>query len=134
MSSAGFEPTSYGTAVSVANHYTGWATMLVFIRRLIRFNKKQPKTKLGDQSFPSTNLGRVDEEMIPPGHGISQTHHYKGMKIHPDKTVSYIQSKNYPEIHPLTQNHIFERPAFSPRALKLAQTPIMNQPTAGDPL
>ncbi|GFU33152.1 hypothetical protein TNCV_4156691 [Trichonephila clavipes] len=26
MSSPGFEPSSYGTAVSVANHYTGWAT------------------------------------------------------------------------------------------------------------
>ncbi|GFV65518.1 hypothetical protein TNCV_1737551 [Trichonephila clavipes] len=26
MSSPGFEPSPYGTAVSVANHYTGWAT------------------------------------------------------------------------------------------------------------
>ncbi|GFT18156.1 hypothetical protein TNCV_183191 [Trichonephila clavipes] len=24
---------------------------------------------LGDQSFPPTNLGRVDEEMVPPGQG-----------------------------------------------------------------
>ncbi|GFY25495.1 hypothetical protein TNCV_2486151 [Trichonephila clavipes] len=24
-------------------------------------------TNLGDQSFPPTNLGRIDEEMIPPG-------------------------------------------------------------------
>ncbi|GFW38127.1 DUF4817 domain-containing protein [Trichonephila clavipes] len=27
MSSPGFEPRPYGTAVSVANHYTGWATL-----------------------------------------------------------------------------------------------------------
>ncbi|GFW31480.1 hypothetical protein TNCV_1288271 [Trichonephila clavipes] len=27
MSSPGFEPRSNGTAVSVANHYTGWATV-----------------------------------------------------------------------------------------------------------
>ncbi|GFV60420.1 hypothetical protein TNCV_3470551 [Trichonephila clavipes] len=27
MSSPGFEPSPYGIAVSVANHYTGWATM-----------------------------------------------------------------------------------------------------------
>ncbi|GFX49907.1 hypothetical protein TNCV_1031581 [Trichonephila clavipes] len=26
MSSAGFEPSPYGTAVSFANHYSGWAT------------------------------------------------------------------------------------------------------------
>ncbi|GFT11237.1 hypothetical protein TNCV_1143751 [Trichonephila clavipes] len=26
MSSPGFEPSPYGTAVSVANHYTGWTT------------------------------------------------------------------------------------------------------------
>ncbi|GFT23202.1 hypothetical protein TNCV_1859111 [Trichonephila clavipes] len=26
MSSPGFEPCPYGSAVSVANHYTGWAT------------------------------------------------------------------------------------------------------------
>ncbi|GFU13898.1 hypothetical protein TNCV_940741 [Trichonephila clavipes] len=25
MPSSGFEPRSYGTAVSVANHYTGWS-------------------------------------------------------------------------------------------------------------
>ncbi|GFX23817.1 uncharacterized protein TNCV_1788481 [Trichonephila clavipes] len=28
MSSPGFEPSPNGTAVSVANHYTGWVTML----------------------------------------------------------------------------------------------------------
>ncbi|GFU40520.1 cullin-4A [Trichonephila clavipes] len=27
MSSLGFEPSPYGTVVSVANHYTGWATL-----------------------------------------------------------------------------------------------------------
>ncbi|GFV48951.1 hypothetical protein TNCV_1093511 [Trichonephila clavipes] len=27
-SSPGFEPSPYGTAVSIANHYTGWATVL----------------------------------------------------------------------------------------------------------
>ncbi|GFW13618.1 hypothetical protein TNCV_1210841 [Trichonephila clavipes] len=26
MSSPGFEPSPYGTSISVANHYTGWAT------------------------------------------------------------------------------------------------------------
>ncbi|GFW41175.1 hypothetical protein TNCV_842151 [Trichonephila clavipes] len=28
MSSPGFEPSPYGTVVSVANHYTGWATQI----------------------------------------------------------------------------------------------------------
>ncbi|GFW91426.1 hypothetical protein TNCV_3375921 [Trichonephila clavipes] len=29
MSSPGFEPSPYGIAVSVANHYTGWVTNLI---------------------------------------------------------------------------------------------------------
>ncbi|GFW83359.1 hypothetical protein TNCV_2544571 [Trichonephila clavipes] len=28
MSSLGFEPSPYGTAICIANHYTGWATRL----------------------------------------------------------------------------------------------------------
>ncbi|GFX00036.1 hypothetical protein TNCV_3080321 [Trichonephila clavipes] len=27
---------------------------------------------LEDQSFPPANLGQVDEEMVPPGRGVSQ--------------------------------------------------------------
>ncbi|GFW19367.1 hypothetical protein TNCV_1602621 [Trichonephila clavipes] len=30
---------------------------------------------LGDKSFSPTNLGRVDEEMVPPGREVSQTYH-----------------------------------------------------------
>ncbi|GFT32839.1 hypothetical protein TNCV_5038851 [Trichonephila clavipes] len=30
---------------------------------------------LGDHSFIPTNLGRVDEEMIPSGRGVSQVKH-----------------------------------------------------------
>ncbi|GFU22862.1 hypothetical protein TNCV_4966081 [Trichonephila clavipes] len=31
MSSPGFKPSPYGTAVSVANHYTGWATKIPYL-------------------------------------------------------------------------------------------------------
>ncbi|GFW19945.1 hypothetical protein TNCV_866511 [Trichonephila clavipes] len=34
MSSPGFEPRPNGTAVSVANHYTGWTTYLLYLYTL----------------------------------------------------------------------------------------------------
>ncbi|GFU50868.1 hypothetical protein TNCV_4460781 [Trichonephila clavipes] len=43
MSSPGFEPSTYGTAVNVANHYTSWANMLYKIKRL----KLQPLVTCG---------------------------------------------------------------------------------------
>ncbi|GFT42887.1 hypothetical protein TNCV_3751771 [Trichonephila clavipes] len=42
------------------------ARLLLVVRsRLIMAN-------LSDQPFPPTNLGHVDEEMVPPGRGVSQ--------------------------------------------------------------
>ncbi|GFY42555.1 hypothetical protein TNIN_58751 [Trichonephila inaurata madagascariensis] len=55
-----------------------------------------------------------------------KTHHYKGIKIHPYQTRSYIQCKNCPEIQPLRPKHIFECPAFTPIALNLGLTPLIN--------
>ncbi|GFV76992.1 hypothetical protein TNCV_690621 [Trichonephila clavipes] len=49
-----------------------------------------------------------------------------GMKIHSDETRYDIQSKNYTEIQSVTPKQIFLCPAFSPRALKLGLTPLMD--------
>ncbi|GFW08781.1 hypothetical protein TNCV_4299541 [Trichonephila clavipes] len=51
---------------------------------------------------------------------------YKGVKIHPDETRSYIQYKNYSRIQPLSPEHIFECPTFTPRALKVGLTPLLD--------
>ncbi|GFU54716.1 hypothetical protein TNCV_1037631 [Trichonephila clavipes] len=44
MSSPGFEPRPNGTAVSVANHYTGWASFK--ITRALKINKDDHREKL----------------------------------------------------------------------------------------
>ncbi|GFY14248.1 hypothetical protein TNCV_3614371 [Trichonephila clavipes] len=36
MSSSGFEPSPYGIAVSVSNHYTGWATWNLLLDVILR--------------------------------------------------------------------------------------------------
>ncbi|GFY53243.1 hypothetical protein TNIN_237701 [Trichonephila inaurata madagascariensis] len=54
-----------------------------------------------------------------------RTHHYKGMKIHPDETRSYRECENCPEIKLLTPKHIFECPAFTPKALNVALIPLL---------
>ncbi|GFW45138.1 hypothetical protein TNCV_716401 [Trichonephila clavipes] len=43
MFSPGFEPSTYDTAVNVANHYTGWETQVVAARRG-RFREFQKET------------------------------------------------------------------------------------------
>ncbi|GFW33190.1 hypothetical protein TNCV_4700061 [Trichonephila clavipes] len=36
MPSPGFEPRPYGTTVCVANHYTGWATVILYLGQMTR--------------------------------------------------------------------------------------------------
>ncbi|GFT88512.1 hypothetical protein TNCV_262941 [Trichonephila clavipes] len=45
------------------------------------------------------------------------THHYKGIKIHPNEERFHAENKNCPEIQLLTPKHIFECPAFTQRVL-----------------
>ncbi|GFX95661.1 hypothetical protein TNCV_4885871 [Trichonephila clavipes] len=51
---------------------------------------------LSDQSFIPTNLGRVDEEMIPPGHEVSQRDHWT-LKVHVQMSRSGGQVKLDPQ-------------------------------------
>ncbi|GFW06713.1 hypothetical protein TNCV_3288141 [Trichonephila clavipes] len=53
----------------------------------------------GDQSFIPTNLGRVDEEMIPPGRGVSQTYwkQFQDTRSVEKKLGKVIQEQRRPE-------------------------------------
>ncbi|GFV44274.1 RNase H domain-containing protein [Trichonephila clavipes] len=52
-----------------------------------------------------------------------RTEHFKGMKIHPDKTRSYVQCKQCPDLQ-LTPNHILEYPIVATKLLKLGMVPL----------
>ncbi|GFY05450.1 RNase H domain-containing protein [Trichonephila clavipes] len=52
-----------------------------------------------------------------------RTEHLKGMKIHPDKTRSYVQCKHCPDLL-LTPNHILECPTVATKLLKMGMVPL----------
>ncbi|GFU46222.1 RNase H domain-containing protein [Trichonephila clavipes] len=52
-----------------------------------------------------------------------KTEHLKGMKIHPDKTRSYVQCKHCPDLQ-LTPNHILECPTVATKFLKMGMVPL----------
>ncbi|GFX35074.1 putative RNA-directed DNA polymerase from transposon BS [Trichonephila clavipes] len=52
-----------------------------------------------------------------------RTEHLKGMKIHPDKTRSYVQCKHCPDLQ-LTPNHILECPTVATTLLKMGMVPL----------
>ncbi|GFU17037.1 RNase H domain-containing protein [Trichonephila clavipes] len=52
-----------------------------------------------------------------------RTEHLKGMKIHPDKTRSYVQCKHCPDLQ-LTPNHILERSTVATKLLKMGMVPL----------
>ncbi|GFV32862.1 RNase H domain-containing protein [Trichonephila clavipes] len=52
-----------------------------------------------------------------------RTEHLKGMKIHPDKTRSYVQCKHCPDLQ-LTPNHILECPTVATKLLKMGMVPV----------
>ncbi|GFT74486.1 RNase H domain-containing protein [Trichonephila clavipes] len=52
-----------------------------------------------------------------------RTEQLKGMKIHPDKTRSYIQCRDCPDLQ-LTPNHIFECPTVATKLLKMGMVPL----------
>ncbi|GFW36189.1 RNase H domain-containing protein [Trichonephila clavipes] len=52
-----------------------------------------------------------------------RTEHLKGMKIHPDKTRSYVQCKHCPDLQ-LTPNHILECPTVATKLLKMGMVPM----------
>ncbi|GFX01184.1 RNase H domain-containing protein [Trichonephila clavipes] len=52
-----------------------------------------------------------------------RTEHLKGMKIHPDKTRSYVQCKHCPDLQ-LTPNHILECPIVAIELLKMGMVPL----------
>ncbi|GFV26476.1 hypothetical protein TNCV_3361291 [Trichonephila clavipes] len=45
------------------------------------------------------------------------------MKIHPDKTRSYVQCKRCPDLQ-LTPNHILECPTVATKLLKMGMVPL----------
>ncbi|GFU14095.1 RNase H domain-containing protein [Trichonephila clavipes] len=52
-----------------------------------------------------------------------RTEHLKGMKIHRDKTRSYVQCKHCPDLQ-LTPNHILECPTVATKLLKMGMVPL----------
>ncbi|GFS80474.1 uncharacterized protein TNCV_3448731 [Trichonephila clavipes] len=52
-----------------------------------------------------------------------RTEHLKGMKIHSDKTRSYVQCKHCPDLQ-LTPNHILECPTVGTKLLKMGMVPL----------
>ncbi|GFS52160.1 hypothetical protein TNCV_1105441 [Trichonephila clavipes] len=52
-----------------------------------------------------------------------RTEHLKGMKIHPDKTRSYVQCKHCPDLQ-LTPIHILECPTVATKLLKMGMVPL----------
>ncbi|GFV73247.1 RNase H domain-containing protein [Trichonephila clavipes] len=52
-----------------------------------------------------------------------RTEHLNGMKIHPDKTRSYVQCKHCPDLQ-LTPNHILECPTVATKLLKMGMVPL----------
>ncbi|GFX66474.1 probable RNA-directed DNA polymerase from transposon BS [Trichonephila clavipes] len=52
-----------------------------------------------------------------------RTEHLKGMKIHLDKTRSYVQCKHCPDLQ-LTPNHILECPTVATKLLKMGMVPL----------
>ncbi|GFW72164.1 RNase H domain-containing protein [Trichonephila clavipes] len=52
-----------------------------------------------------------------------RTEHLTGMKIHPDKTRSYVQCKHCPDLQ-LTPNHILECPTVATKLLKMGMVPL----------
>ncbi|GFW85172.1 RNase H domain-containing protein [Trichonephila clavipes] len=52
-----------------------------------------------------------------------RTEHLKCMKIHPDKTRSYVQCKHCPDLQ-LTPNHILECPTVATKLLKMGMVPL----------
>ncbi|GFY64673.1 hypothetical protein TNIN_64131 [Trichonephila inaurata madagascariensis] len=93
---------------------------MVYGRNLISLQTTTGKPVV---TFPIPSKGRA---LITSTITRLRTHHYKGMENHPDKTRSYIQCNNFSEIQPLTPKHIFQCPAFTPRALSLGLTPLMD--------
>ncbi|GFX73999.1 RNase H domain-containing protein [Trichonephila clavipes] len=55
--------------------------------------------------------------------GRLRTEHLKGMKIHPDKTRSYVKCKHCPDLQ-LTPNHILECPTVVTKLLKMGMVPL----------
>ncbi|GFT69136.1 RNase H domain-containing protein [Trichonephila clavipes] len=52
-----------------------------------------------------------------------RTEHLKGMKIHPEKTRSYVQCKHCPDLE-LTPNHILECLTVATKLLKMGMVPL----------
>ncbi|GFW43257.1 hypothetical protein TNCV_1350201 [Trichonephila clavipes] len=62
MSSPGFEPSPYGIAVSVTNHYTDWATVFTFVHTRGMPNSPSqmiPDRLIGDKYGDRAVQGRV---------------------------------------------------------------------------
>jgi ribonuclease HI len=55
-----------------------------------------------------------------------RTNHYKGMKILPDKTRTYIPCKNCTDAQ-LNPDHILECPALTPHILQLGMVPLASE-------
>ncbi|GFW45658.1 RNase H domain-containing protein [Trichonephila clavipes] len=52
-----------------------------------------------------------------------RTEHLKGIKIHPDKTRSYVHCKHCPDLQ-LSPNHILECPTVATKLLKMRMVPL----------
>ncbi|GFV55114.1 hypothetical protein TNCV_2623351 [Trichonephila clavipes] len=79
---------------------------------------------LSDQSFPPTNIGHVDEEMVPPGRGATQSEIQELEKVNSDWVVARPEINSRRRIHQelwkfveWAQNEIAVVPDFHKRIL-----------------
>ncbi|GFW39255.1 RNase H domain-containing protein [Trichonephila clavipes] len=79
------------------------------------------KHRIMNHTFKKRNL--TEPRIITSTIARLRTEHLKGMKIHPDKTRSYIQYKHCPDLQ-LTPNHILECPAVATKLLKMGMVPL----------
>ncbi|GFY28203.1 retrovirus-related Pol polyprotein from transposon opus [Trichonephila clavipes] len=83
-----------------------------------------PKHRIMNHTFKKPLVMEFDcPRIITSTIARLRTEHLKGMKIHPDKTRSYVQCKHCPDLQ-LTPNHILECPTVATKLLKMGMVPM----------
>ncbi|GFS85013.1 RNA-directed DNA polymerase from mobile element jockey [Trichonephila clavipes] len=82
------------------------------------------KHKIMNHTFKKPQVTEFDcPRIITSTIARLRTEHLKDMKIHPDKTRSYVQCKHCPDLQ-LTPNHILECPTVATKLLKMGMVPL----------
>ncbi|GFV13807.1 RNase H domain-containing protein [Trichonephila clavipes] len=82
------------------------------------------KHRIMNHTFKKPLVTEFDcPRIIPSTIARLRTEHLKGMKIHPDKTRSYVQCKHCPDLQ-LTPNHILECSTVALKLLKMGMVSL----------